>query len=1092
MTDWLLPVAVLAVALLYASVGHAGATGYIAVMGLLGLAPEVIRPTALVLNLVVATIGTAQFARAGHFRRDLFLPLGLASVPAAALGGAWSLPTTVFEGVLGLVLGFSAIRIAREVLGSRAAANLVGEDPEAMRRLPIPALSGLGAGLGLASGLTGVGGGVFLTPLLLAFRVATTRQVAAVSIVFILVNSAAGLGGWLAAGRSLAAIDLWVVAAAAGGGLLGSQAGAFNLPVRWLRLLMAIVLAVASVKLTETVLRYTSQIELHPANDCPTTLPTNCFRMQRLVRCSPYLIRSATRGCAILVLSCSQGFASGSTQDAGAASTLAAATTSVAIQAALAQAGGNRPELEHVLASVPAAHKESAVFLIENMPPRDLQSLKADFLLSEIELAHAALDASPWKSAIPKEIFLNNILPYVNVTERRDPWRKDFRERFAPLIEGAETPARAAALLNQKVFPLVNVKYSTQRAKADQSPSESMQSGLASCTGLSVLLIDACRSLAIPARFVGTPLWSDNSGNHSWVEVWDDGWHFTGAAEPSGDQLDHAWFVGRAATANRDDPRHAIYAVSFQRTPLTFPLVWDRSIDTVSAVNVTDRYTTIGFKVPAGTQMVSFRAVDSGTAKRVVATLKVFDSADTLVAEGDTKSESFDANDHLHYYLQQGQTYRAACEFEGRRLTKEFTVSERPELVDWRFDATPSLSESGSDAASEASSPGGDPIEELKAYLGKPADSRGPLSRQGFAGQALTLEQAQAAENLLLSDHQATARRARRPEFDRKVIELDGLKMPFGYQVFGDKPPSGRSLYISLHGGGGAPAPVNDGQWENQKRLYQVEEGVYVAPRAPTNTWNLWHEGHVDRFLDRLIEDFVLFEDVDSDKVYLMGYSAGGDGVYQLAPRMADRFAAAAMMAGHPNETSPLGLRNLPFAIHMGEQDGAFNRNTIAGTWKGLLADLRSKDLTGYPHVVKLHPGKGHWMDRQDAEALPWMKEFTRPRYPEKIVWKQDDVIGRRFYWLAADGDIPDRALTIARRDGQQITIDESGLPELSIYLRDDFIDCDHVVKVFWNGQEVYSGKPARTVATIHESLMRGDPKGAFFGKVSLTSPMPR
>lgn len=257
---WMLPVAVAAVALLYASVGHAGATGYIAVMGLLGLAAEVIRPTALVLNLIVAAIGTVQFVRAGHFRRGLFFPLAVASVPAAAVGGALALPTAVFEAALGLVLAFSALRIVREVWPADRPAGdgpdgLPGENPPSQRSLSIPTLLATGAVLGLGSGLTGVGGGVFLTPLLLALGVATTRQVAAVSVVFILVNSAAGLGGWLAGGRSLAAIDPWVLAAAACGGLAGSQLGAFALSVRWLRLLMAVVLAVASVKLLGEVVR---------------------------------------------------------------------------------------------------------------------------------------------------------------------------------------------------------------------------------------------------------------------------------------------------------------------------------------------------------------------------------------------------------------------------------------------------------------------------------------------------------------------------------------------------------------------------------------------------------------------------------------------------------------------------------------------------------------------------------------------------------------------------------------------------------------------------------------------------------------------
>ena len=315
-----------------------------------------------------------------------------------------------------------------------------------------------------------------------------------------------------------------------------------------------------------------------------------------------------------------------------------AGNTNSALEMALIQAGENRQELQKVLSEIPASRKESAVFLIENMPVRDLKNLKADFLLSEIELAHDSIDKAPWKDQIPKEIFLNNILPYININERRDQWRKDFRERFAPLVQGAKTPSEAAAMLNQKLFPTVKVKYSTQRAKADQSPYESMQSGLASCTGLSVLLIDACRALAIPARFVGTPLWSDKSGNHSWVEVWDNGWHFTGAAEPTGDRLDQAWFIGRASTAKRDDLKHAIYAVSFQRTPLKFPLVWDRSVDYISAVNVTDRYTNIGFKVPEGTQMVSFRAVDTKSSTRVIAELKLFDTTDTLIAEAKTKT----------------------------------------------------------------------------------------------------------------------------------------------------------------------------------------------------------------------------------------------------------------------------------------------------------------------------------------------------------------------------------------------------------------------------------------------------------------------
>lgn len=241
-----LTLAIGAVALLYASVGHAGATGYIAVMTLFGLDPQVIRPTALMLNVIVASIVTAQFWRAGHFRPRLFLPLAVASVPAAAAGGAASLPTAAFEAIVGVVLLFSAVRIVVEPRGEAGDADV---DPTGASRFTSLFLIALGGSLGLLSGLTGVGGGVFLTPALLALRVAPVRQVAAVSAPFILVNSIAGLLGGFAAGRPLPPIGLAVIGAVVVGGAVGSQLGAFRVSPQGLRRLMGVVLVVAGLKL---------------------------------------------------------------------------------------------------------------------------------------------------------------------------------------------------------------------------------------------------------------------------------------------------------------------------------------------------------------------------------------------------------------------------------------------------------------------------------------------------------------------------------------------------------------------------------------------------------------------------------------------------------------------------------------------------------------------------------------------------------------------------------------------------------------------------------------------------------------------------
>ncbi|MEL7264127.1 MAG: hypothetical protein AAFP69_04850, partial [Planctomycetota bacterium] len=257
----------------------------------------------------------------------------------------------------------------------------------------------------------------------------------------------------------------------------------------------------------------------------------------------------------------------------------------------------------------------------------------------------------------------------------------------------------------------------------------------------------------------------------------------------------------------------------------------------------------------------------------------------------------------------------------------------------------------------------------------------------------LTKEQADTITNLLWDARRAWLRKSRAAEFQARVVSQGSLKMRYDLRRFG-KPRDNdmRSLFISMHGGGGAPARVNDQQWENQKRLYAPAEGIYVAPRAPTNTWNLWHQSHIDPMFAQLISDLVLFENVDPDRVYLMGYSAGGDGVFQLAPRMADRWAAVAMMAGHPNESSPLGLRNVPFALQMGGKDAAYNRNKIASQWKTKLKELQTNDPGGYDHFVRIYPQYGHWMQREDRVAIPWMMQRNRNTRPKRIVWKQDDV----------------------------------------------------------------------------------------------------
>mgnify|MGYP003345558075 FL=1 len=191
-------------------------------------------------------------------------------------------------------------------------------------------------------------------------------------------------------------------------------------------------------------------------------------------------------------------------------------------------------------------------------------------------------------------------------------------------------------------------------------------------------------------------------------------------------------------------------------------------------------------------------------------------------------------------------------------------------------------------------------LEALKSFLLVSPASRPPVSTQDFASQPLSKEDAAKARALLAADALDQARAgamAEMPKDGLAVVRAGGESMRCSFRTFGKAPPAGHSLWISLHGGGGAPPALNDSQWENQKRLYALDEGIYCAPRSPYDTWDLWHKGAIDALFSRLILVAKIAHGIDLDRVYLMGYSAGGDGVYQVAPRMADRFAAAAMMA---------------------------------------------------------------------------------------------------------------------------------------------------------------------------------------------------
>ncbi|MDG2012361.1 MAG: transglutaminase domain-containing protein [Pirellulaceae bacterium] len=344
------------------------------------------------------------------------------------------------------------------------------------------------------------------------------------------------------------------------------------------------------------------------------------------------------------------------------------------IENRLTEAGENQQELRQALKEVKYEHRRALEFLIEHMPTADLKSLSADYLLENIELAYQGINEVPWGKQIPEHIFFNDILPYANVDETREPWRRQMMQLCLPLVKDCKTPGEAAQKLNRELFPLVNVKYSTSRKKANQSPSESMQQNVASCTGLSIILTDACRSVGVPSRLAGTPSWTNKRGNHTWVEVWDNGWQFTGAAEPSSQGLNHGWFQNDAAMADDTQPMNRIYAVSFAKTGIYFPMVWSRNKQSVSGVNVTSRYTTQPRNWDASKTRVLI-SLNSKTGERLARDISL---KGPLGAElsGQTRGESADMNDILMFELPRNQNWQVTWEAAGQTFTKKFETGD--------------------------------------------------------------------------------------------------------------------------------------------------------------------------------------------------------------------------------------------------------------------------------------------------------------------------------------------------------------------------------------------------------------------------------
>tara|TARA_Y100000588_G_scaffold73415_1_gene75954 strand:+ start:6196 stop:7497 length:1302 start_codon:yes stop_codon:yes gene_type:complete len=324
---------------------------------------------------------------------------------------------------------------------------------------------------------------------------------------------------------------------------------------------------------------------------------------------------------------------------------------------------------------------------------------------------------------------------------------------------------------------------------------------------------------------------------------------------------------------------------------------------------------------------------------------------------------------------------------------------------------------------------------------------------------------------------------------------------PYVFRKVGKKPANGWPLFIAMHGGGNAPKALNDQQWKVMQRYYRdhAEKGgyLYLALRAPTDEWNGFYTGYVYPLIAKLIRQFLVFEEVDANKVFVMGYSHGGYGAFAIGPKMADRFAAihSSAAASTDGESSPKNLRNTTFTFMIGERDTAYGRLKRCVAFDKAIKELRGNRRDVYPVRMFLKKGFGHG-GLPDRDQIADMYTAVRDPVPKTLVWEPTDTVVRRFAWL----EIPSPAkkqLVEASCDGNRIEMKLTNVEALNLYLDERLVDFRKPVIVRVNGVEVVNRLLAPSISTLCRTLEeRGDPELAFTVKgplplQAISSPKP-
>ena len=701
------------------------------------------------------------------------------------------------------------------------------------------------------------------------------------------------------------------------------------------------------------------------------------------------------------------------------------------LEISLNRALQRRSEWMAFLSALPGSERKGAEYLLTYMPLADLQNLPMEKMREAIEESFSVRKKLSWGKTIPQDVFFDSVLPYASVTEPRQSMRTEFRQKYLALVEKTKSPGEATLLINQALFRDYKVRYDVRRQRTDQSSPETISQGMATCTGLSIMLVDALRAVGVPSRLAGIYSWPGRGGNHTWVEVWDKGsWHFVGAAEPDPAGLDHGWFADEAGRAIAEKPENAIWAVTFRDTGADFPLEWapDKQI---SGENVTHRY----HKLLLDHSPRLMVEVKKG-GERVMADVIAFNAAtgDRCLV-GRSKGPQEDMNLHLESPVSAGGKYFVTANYKGTSATAMTKVSGDTIV---RIDLD---------------NPTGNGIAAVFADRFCGDKSKVDAARKLIEGLPYSEENAHAAWDAF----KASPDQELRKEFDAKTVSTQERTSPYLWRAVGTKPKSGWGLVIAMHGGGGEPREVNDGEWHWMFNSYykdHPEAGgyVYLALRAPNDAWNGFYDDAISPLIERLILQFVKFAEVEPNRVYVCGASHGGYGAFVIGPKIPYRFAAVhpAASAATDGETEGINLRNVRFTWAVGENDHDYARidrcRAFQKEW-----DQWKAQYGGFDGGLEVVPGHGHLINDFEADKVTELLTHTRNATPTRLIWAQTDTVLHRFYWLEAV-DPAAKGRIEASISNNKIDLKASGQGAIALWLPSSLVDYKKQVIVIRNG----------------------------------------